>query len=55
MRLERQAASLFRMKRCSIFDFCNNIGTKRTWRADLTMSVDGGTSEVGDTQSNRRD
>ena len=24
---------------CSIFDFCNNIGTKRTCRPALTMSV----------------
>jgi hypothetical protein len=39
----------------SIFDFCNKIGTKRTCRADLTMSVDGGRAEVGGTQSNRRD
>jgi len=31
------------------------IGTKRTCRADLTMSVDGGRAEVGGTLSNRRD
>ena len=37
------------------FDFCNNIGTKRTGRAELTMSVDGGKAEVGGKQSNRRD
>jgi hypothetical protein len=30
-------------------------GTKRTYRTDLTMSVDGGRAEVGGTQSNRRD
>ncbi len=29
--------------------------TKRTCRADLTMSVDGGRAEVGGTPSNRRD
>src|SRR5882757_4580326 len=27
---------------CSIFDFCNNIGTKRTCRGGLTMSALGG-------------
>src|SRR4051812_21416209 len=31
------------------------VGTKRTCRADLTTSVDGGRAEVGGTQSNRRD
>jgi hypothetical protein len=30
-------------------------GTKRTYRADLTMSVDGDRAEVGGTQLNRRD
>ena len=30
-------------------------GAKRTCRADLTMSVDGGRAEVGGTHSNRRD
>jgi hypothetical protein len=30
----------------SIFDFCNNIGTKRTCRANLTMSVDGGKTDL---------
>ena len=30
-------------------------GTKRTCRAELTMSVDGGKAEVGGKQSNRRD
>jgi hypothetical protein len=42
-------------RRRSIFDFCNTIGTKRTCRAELTMSVDGGKAEVGGKQSNRRD
>ena len=32
-----------------------HLGTKRTCRADLTMSVDEGKAEVGGTQSNRRD
>jgi hypothetical protein len=31
------------------------VGTNRTCRADLTMSVDGGKAEVGGTRSNRRD
>ena len=33
----------------------SHVGTKRTCRADLTMSVDGGRAEVGGTQTNRRD
>jgi hypothetical protein len=31
---------------CSIFDFCNNIGTFRTCRDSLTMSVYGAKAEV---------
>jgi hypothetical protein len=31
---------------CSIFDFCNNIGTNRTNRAGLSMSVVPGGPEV---------
>src|SRR5437762_614671 len=31
---------------CSIFDFCNNIGTKRTYRAGLRCPFIGGKAEV---------
>jgi len=34
---------------CSIFDFCNNIGTKRTWRDVRLESVMGIKVDIPDT------
>src|SRR5205085_7397825 len=40
---------------CSIFDFCNKIGTKRTSRSGAMMSVVRGGPEAAGRPSNRRD
>ena len=42
-------------RRWSIFDFCNKIGTKRTKRGGLTISVVGGRPEVIGLRPNRRE
>jgi hypothetical protein len=39
----------------AIFEFFNTIGTNRTSRAGLTMSVDGGRTEVADQCPKRRE